>query len=1059
MTLEDFFTLTEMKDGLTALARVEELVTVMQRGKNCVVKNISEASRQWSTVASTLAATENKDCLDLFIQLDGLWFLGRWLQEAQKCSNDTTDVFVEESMTALLGALEMLPIDKERSISSGIGVTVENLFGHKSFRIQDRARALFDSWNQGRDNDADHQYGEKDGACHDDKVSANAKVAAESGCPEHSATNVSPSKESTNADDHVVEPAGGKILQSSSPDGSQPERVKDVKIPRARNQDASCTTFSLTDKEGEYQDAPVSSIMLNPGQESLSVKEESFVRPSEGATSTETCSSPVPEKGNVEGKFLDVPKLKGFIDDGKGTHKLKGFPDNFNKTEISSVMMGPVYVFSTADPANVQESVMESAEPSDADAKERDFFLKKTTPLGLDSDTGTLASKLESGGIERVVVKHSRSTVKFKATNQGDESYPNVLQDLSSNGCILRNPEDPKTSVSRMEDVGAVKDVKELASETTWGVGGGEDSKFAADVLKQTMDTEYSAKIDKRRSGTEIEYGLDDALEVAQQVAKEVEREVKDCREPFCSSSSENNSEGGVRQLGSPDSINGEQDQHTTGPPSEGPTEQNLSSGASPPKGEEHSISSNNMDTKPEDCRHNMGSSQVTEAAEEPSSNTEKGICGFDLNEDVHSEEMDRPTTPISAPISVVAASRAVAACGLPVAPLQFEGALGWKGCAATSAFHPASSRRISYGDKTLSVEGSSYSSMQRQNLLDIDLNMVDGDDGDCDPISAKQIPVSSGFHSGESSIEVSSRRAERLKFDLNRVGNNDDAPSSDWRMEGRSLCHHRNGHHSPSPVSSSSSRQPSMRNINLNDRPSFVNDSYDQQPGLGKLSSQDMNTYRGFKLDDPAISIMGTRVEVNRKEVVPQTRSFLPNGHVAESAIGANLARTGGSVGVQPAMAYTTPPPPMFGYNGLTVGPSMCLSPAVYGPGSVPYMVDSRGAPVVPHIMGSSSAVLPSNSQPPFLVSMTGPPSGLNGVRPLRPSLDLNSGLMMMEGGSRDSGGLRQLLVPGQGGLMEEHTRSAMQFLSSGMGMKRKEPDGGWDPYPIGHKQQPPWQ
>ena len=71
MTLEDFFTLTEMKDGLTAPSRVQELVSVMQKEKDSEVKNAADATRQWASVASTIAATENKDCLDLFIQLDG----------------------------------------------------------------------------------------------------------------------------------------------------------------------------------------------------------------------------------------------------------------------------------------------------------------------------------------------------------------------------------------------------------------------------------------------------------------------------------------------------------------------------------------------------------------------------------------------------------------------------------------------------------------------------------------------------------------------------------------------------------------------------------------------------------------------------------------------------------------------------------------------------------------------------------------------------------------------------------------------------------------------------
>nr|DAD36000.1 TPA_asm: hypothetical protein HUJ06_006640 [Nelumbo nucifera] len=89
---------------------------------------------------------------------------------------------------------------------------------------------------------------------------------------------------------------------------------------------------------------------------------------------------------------------------------------------------------------------------------------------------------------------------------------------------------------------------------------------------------------------------------------------------------------------------------------------------------------------------------------------------------------------------------------------------------------------------------------------------------------------VSSGLLSGESSIGVSSRRAERLNLDLNRVDESEDALSSYWRMDEKSPYHHRNGNQSSSPSSASSSpRQPSMRNIDLNDNFSVFDDSHDR--------------------------------------------------------------------------------------------------------------------------------------------------------------------------------------------------------------------------------------
>ncbi|XP_010246826.1 PREDICTED: uncharacterized protein LOC104590021 [Nelumbo nucifera] len=1040
MTLEDFFTLTEMKDGLTAPARVEELVSMIKEN-DLPGKNVREAARQWCTVASTLAATENKDCLNRFIHLDGLHFLNQWLHEVQKFSNDKSDSSAEESVTALLGALEKLPIDKEKSVSSGIGVTVNHLFSHHSFKVQDRARALIDGWNQGRQNEASNKDAEKNEACLNDNVSPSGEIAVESGCLEQTVLNVTPFRGYADEDNHIVEPSGRESQLSRSSDSSHSQSLKDIKLPMSGNQGISQNSSPL---EGDELpgDALGSSVM-----------EDSSLPRADGTISPGACTSPGPVEVDVR-KSLDVSELKGFTDDKKEID----IPDDLGK-DVSSVSasLGPEYVSST-DAAAAQKSVVELSVPTGFDAKEMKLCPKKispTTSTCLDSDVVTL-SEPKRGLVDCGVVKHSRSTMDIKSRGQAGECISNVSEDLSGNGYISRKTEGSQISFCRKEDIDPTKDLKDFSGESSLKVGKGEElalhadvsqQTIDADVSRQTIDTEGSDKVDKRKSEMDLEYGVDDALEVARQVAKEVEQEVVDYREPLCSSSSENNSEGGVVQHSSLDSINGEQDQSTMGPQNEVPTGQNLCAVASSPNGREHLICSDNGDRKSEDCMQDMEISQVTEAAQEPNSTTEKDIYEFDLNKEVCSEEMDRPMTPISAPKPIVAASKAAITAGMSVAPLHFEGALGWKGSAATSAFRPPSPRRTLDGEKTPSVEGSSYSSKQRQDVLDIDLNVAEVDDeGVTDTALMKQMPVSSGLLSGESSTEVSSKRAERLKLDLNRVDENEDAPSSDWRMDEKSPYHHCNGNQSPSPSSASSSRQPSMRNIDLNDSFSVFDDSHDRRAEM-KSTSQGMN--------DPVISIMGTKVEVNRKEFLPPSQSFLPNGQVAEYVMGTNSASLGSGIAAYPVMTYTHAPP-VFSYNGLTVGPSVSLSPAMYGPGSVPYMVDSRGNPVAPQVVGSPVPG-PSYSQPSFIMNMPGPPSGLNGVGPSHSSLDLNSGLTTVEGENRELGGSRQLFIQGQSRSDEEQIKPASWSLSSGMAVRRKEPDGGRDSYPSGNKQQRP--
>ena len=943
MTLEDFFTLTEMKDGLMVLSRVEELVRVMQKDSNCVVKNFPEAARQWSAVASALAATENKDSLDLFIRLDGIRFLKHWLQEAQKCTEDNIDCSVEESITSLLGALEKLPIDQECSKSSGIEVTVKNLFGHKSSRVVDRAKALYHSWNKGRNNDSDNSNVVRDGTCYDNEVSASAVVAVESGSSEHSAVEISSLRENGNAE--------------------------------------------------------------KAGEENFSTKTE-FSTPPEGTASTEALDCSVSGKGDIE-ESLDASKPKDSTDDVKRTKFSEGCMLGPMEVSSDAVTSMPVCSSSPSDYPS-QGSDKNPDVPSHLDVKVRDSC-PKSCP---DSDLNMIASE------------SSKMKVKHKATGECGECLPNVLRDLTCEVDSLSKPENPESSFSRAEDTSSVKDVGELSME----VGRGEDSVITDNLSKLKTVTKDSDRMDGRLQSEPKCAVNDDALEVAQRIAGELEEELGNYSEPFCSSSEKRYSK--MDQPGSPDSVNGKPVHGTE-------ATQNLSGGASHCEG-------NNVDTEPEDCIQDTVSSLVTGNAQEVASNSGKGMLGFDLNEEIYPEEMDCPKTPMSAPISILATSGPPAVARPPLVPIQVEG-----GSAVTSAFHPADLEKTSDVYKTVSAEGSSYSLKQRQDLLEIDLNVADdGVDGAADTIITDQIPASSGIISGESLVEVNSKRAERLNLDLNRVGDDDDAPSS-HRREVDSFYHNLDEHRSPSHAASSSSRQPSMINIDLNENLSFTNDMYDQQNDLGQSSSKEMSASVGFKQEDSDVLIIGSRAPVNGRNFTP-SQSLLLNGQVGNSSRGTNLARPQGVMEFQHPVACASSP---FGYSGFIMGPSMTLS-TVSGPGSIPYMIDSRGAPIVPQIMGSAVTFPPSCSPQPFLMGMNSQPFHVNGVKPAKAGFDLNSSLMV-EGGNRETGALR----PGQSQLMEGSMWSTSQCLNSGIGMKRSEPDGGMEHYPFSYKQQRVWQ
>lgn len=958
MTLEDFFTLTEMKDGLTATARVKELVNVMKNEKECIVKNINDTTRQWSTVASAIAATENRDCLDLFISLDGLCFIDRWLKDAQKFGTDRGDSFVEESITALLRALENLRIDNQKSVSSGIFVTIKNLLGHSSSGVQEKARALFDSWKQ--DTESDDVPCLKDEAYCNDGLTLRENRVGET-------HDISPCNE-----ENKFEPHGDEVMPLICSDVHQ-EKVDDIQMKKSENNLDHPTT-----------DGP-------------------SIKGLEGQLDTAEFNQRVKEIHNI------------------GSSEKLGECDN---TPISSPLEQKVQSF-CAEPTNAFDSAMEPESKEDIDSKTE----------------GPCLNVSEGKMDDRESPNQGRRTLELETSSQDS------LCNSDGHEHKLGDAEDPrKTYLSSIEDFGVVDEDRENDSDEAES-----DSGNDSDFFKPAKETINRDVMNKRSDIEELDYGMVDPLEVARQVAIEVEREM-DCREASCSSTEK-------RPDSPPGSTNGKQSQTVNSPPKELQTGPDFSTEA-PPVGEEAALNnSENASVEQENCTHDdMESSPITEAVKEPEANAEKGFCDFDLNEEVCSEDTEQPVNPISSTsVSIVSASRAAAATGLPGSPLQFEGTFGFKGPAATSAFRPASPRRSTEGEKTICTLGTHNHSTKQLDYHDFDLNVAEcGDEKPADPVSGKQIPSSSGILSRESlqgkqipfssallyressSVEASPRRSERLHLDLNLASEGGEAPS-DWRIEGR-LLQHRNRLQSPSQSSSSSS----MRNIDLNDQPSFLNDSSDR-PFLGK-PYQNLNP----RVGDSVISIMGARVEVNRKDFVPQTLS-LPNGRTLDPTPDLSLSRTttGGILGMGSTLPFTHSP--MYCYSGYTTGP---FTSAMYGPtGPIPYMMDSRGNHVVPQILGSASAFPHGFSQqPPFLMSMSGAPLGSNGTGPSGHSFDLNSGLII-EGGNREMGGLRQFLNPGQ---VTSQTSS-----SSGVGAgKRKEPESGWEPYPFNYKHhQSPWK
>lgn len=989
MTLDDFFTLTEMNNGLAAPSRVRELVAVMQKENDGVVKNIGEATRQWHAVASAIAATENQECLDLFIQLDGLQFIVKWLKDAQKFGKDSNDDCVEESITNMLRALGKLHVGYEKLVDSEMLTTVKDLLVHNSSKVQDNARVLFESWRD-----------KKDGASLSNVEGLEALTGGEKGrdadiirCSGHSELSQggdSLSKEIA-CEEKEQESTGDEPVLSASSVAVHPDQVEN-----GSNVDDGIHPAVADDSPSEPVGSPS---MKPPSTEPLD---------SLDASSAKSCNSDLSRK--------DTPGGGMKIHDLQSSSDVKDAPE----TENSPGKVESAEDLHTSEPSSLKDFVASDAVQSITEPSSL-----KESVAGL---TGVCNQESASIG-SRPVDSNGKGSVEntLSASQCGSSCAPDLGDELK--GCKLSESSSGKKSWESTKGFGAF---------LSGLVDIGKNNKHDQD--SDVSDYKFAKKVKGRetvRAGEKSDVdilGMVDPLEMALQVAIEVEREVGDYREQS-GSISEKQENGDVQRPDSPDSVGGRQSNSSKSSSKDVSSDQESSDEASPMQ-EDSAMSTKRQHEEQTNGIQNTATSQVTEVTQEDE-NTGKDPCNFDLNQDVDIEDADHPRNQLSTPISIVSASRATAP-GLPAAPLQFEGNHGWKGSAATSAFRPASPRRMPESEKDFYAGGSASSSKLKQGWLDIDLNVTDSFDGKMeDQPPATSISLISSFPArGESSVGTNPK-AGQLELDLNHTSEDGGRPLM------RQFFPHGTGFDSQSQ--SSSSKLPSLKNIDLNDQPSFLKDSFGNS--YSSKFPQNFNVSGDGKSDGSVISLFGTRVEVNRRDSAPQTAT-LPNGQTPDLAFDLNSGRTGSFVGVVP---YA--PSSGYFYN-MAPAPVMPFSSNMYGSGGpVPYMVDARGAPVIPQIMGSSSAVPAGFSQTPYFMNMNTPtPSNVGAAGSSRSTFDLNSGTML-EGGSKDPPGYTQFLNLGPVKQGDDPARYNSQIpFGSVVGGKRKEPENGREPYPFKH-------
>ncbi|XP_037448279.1 uncharacterized protein LOC119317880 [Triticum dicoccoides] len=432
----------------------------------------------------------------------------------------------------------------------------------------------------------------------------------------------------------------------------------------------------------------------------------------------------------------------------------------------------------------------------------------------------------------------------------------------------------------------------------------------------------------------------------------------------------------------------------------------------------------------------------------------------------------------LPAPITVAAPAKG------PFVPpenlLRVKPEAGWKGSAATSAFRPAEPRKVVGASLTApDIVGTDAAGKRSRPAFDIDLNVADDQilEDDISQSSAQTV----GSESGNSRSRDGPVRSAGIELDLNRADevaeNNQFISNSSNRVEvtllpARSL---------PGGLPSTSMNG-SKNFFDLNNGPSL--DEASTEPAQRSLSSKGASSIpflpqvAGLRMNGTEINNMSPWFASANPYAPVAMQSFLPargeQPYPIETASGtqrmiasaADSSQFGSDSGRAPVVS-TPPtmvfhPPPAYQYAGFPFTPSVHLQTAGFPIGSTSY---ANSAPagvsyfptIAPSLVGSTGALPPQHVRQYAINRPEGSSSdGLDGNwKWKRPGgFDLNSGPASIDLEGKDErilSSVRQNLMTPQQAFVEEQTR---MYQLPGVGIKRKEPEGSWDPDRSSYKQ-----
>lgn len=404
-----------------------------------------------------------------------------------------------------------------------------------------------------------------------------------------------------------------------------------------------------------------------------------------------------------------------------------------------------------------------------------------------------------------------------------------------------------------------------------------------------------------------------------------------------------------------------------------------------------------------------------------------KFIAGFDLNEDINANVLDDCIQPVVATMSSQCVIHVVAKAGIPsgqpMIPLKFEGVLGWKGSAETSAFRPAALSKT-LDRKTCSTN---HRPKDPECFMEIDLNVAAVEDNAANGFPIEHEGVSPPSTLQDSHSEVDSKQAKSLWIDLN--------------------CLYDAADESTQPSLPPKSENSPLVDLNLNTNASVADKSNNVHwlgqgcQSLGNKTSDSSNPgTRGFNF---------TRHDYLAD--LSTVQHLANNGHTLMAAphILQPVELMQRVASLQPEFPFISHalPPRSYSSNGPFHFGSRDPAPSsIYLSGTMPHTRYYREPGNFPAVFNPGT--LHPSFDAPHLMQAVHEQSTSN-ITASIPKLDVKTEDNLSTGGSKIDEP-RQFSFFANNSPMGERMHQEARYTTS---MKRKEPEGGLEYYQLGYK------